>query len=115
MGAHLERLSIIVCVLLPVVLTLAFSFISGKCTHSLVRTRLRMLTCAVHYFDMTRAFLTRVAPHQVRLLVLDSVAFHFRHGFTDMALRSRTLSAMAQQLNVLAQQHHLAVVVTNQV
>jgi RAD51-like protein 2 len=36
----------------------------------------------------------------VLLVVLDSVAFHFRHAYAnDIGLRSRMLSKMAQQLN----------------
>lgn len=52
----------------------------------------------------------------VRLVVLDSVAFHFRHGFHNRyAERSRILSQLAQDLNRLADKARLAVVVTNHV
>ena len=51
----------------------------------------------------------------VKLIVLDSVAFHFRHDFTDMAKRSRALSQLAQDLNKMASDYQLAVVVTNHV
>jgi len=51
----------------------------------------------------------------VRLLVIDSVAFHFRRDFEDMALRSRLLSILAQTLIDLAERFDLAVVLTNQV
>ena len=51
---------------------------------------------------------------RVRLVVLDSVAFHFRRGFDDFSVRSRLLSGMAQQLIALAKQHTLAVVAVNQ-
>ncbi|CAM9193877.1 unnamed protein product [Lampetra fluviatilis] len=50
----------------------------------------------------------------VRLVVVDSVAFPFRHGFDDLSLRTRLLSGLAQQLIALACTHHLAVVLTNQ-
>lgn len=46
---------------------------------------------------------------KVHLLIIDSVAFHFRRGFTDMALRSRMLTGMAQELLQLANQFKLAV------
>eukprot|EP00953_Heterococcus_sp_UTEX-ZZ885_P027880 14912-Heterococcus_DN1.PRE.3 len=47
----------------------------------------------------------------VLLVVLDSVAFHFRHAYaSDIGLRSRMLSKMAQQLN----ERSIAVVVINQ-
>lgn len=51
---------------------------------------------------------------EVKLVVMDSVAFHFRHAFQDMSVRTRMLSRMAQQLNEVAQQHSLAVVLVNQ-
>eukprot|EP00944_MAST-04C_sp_MAST-4C-sp1_P015136 g15136.t1 len=51
----------------------------------------------------------------IRLIVMDSVAFHFRHGFDDMAKRSRMLSQMSQDLNKMATDHQLAVIVVNQV
>jgi len=52
----------------------------------------------------------------VKLVVLDSVAFHFRHGSGsgDFAKRSRLLSAMAQKLNDLASRRQVAVVLMNQ-
>ncbi|KAL3677410.1 hypothetical protein R1sor_027358 [Riccia sorocarpa] len=52
---------------------------------------------------------------EVRLIVIDSVTFHFRQGFDDMALRTRLLSTLSQKLMALAQKHDLAVVVVNQV
>lgn len=51
---------------------------------------------------------------RVRLLVIDSVAFHFRRGFDDFSLRSRLLASMAQQLTALARNNRLAVVAVNQ-
>ncbi|CAM9368832.1 unnamed protein product, partial [Discosporangium mesarthrocarpum] len=51
---------------------------------------------------------------EVKLVVMDSVAFHFRHAFQDMSVRTRLLSRMAQQLNMVAQQHALSVVLVNQ-
>jgi RAD51-like protein 2 len=57
-----------------------------------------------------------LAEHpRVRLLVVDSVAFHFRRDFDDMAMRARLLSSMAQELLGLAERFDLAVVLTNQV
>jgi hypothetical protein len=52
----------------------------------------------------------------VRLVVMDSVAFHFRHGASsiDFGKRTRLLSSMAQKLNELAHKHSLAVVLMNQ-
>jgi len=50
-----------------------------------------------------------------RLLIIDSVAFHFRRGFTDLANRTRLLTGLAQELMQLANKFELAVVLTNQV
>eukprot|EP00048_Salpingoeca_helianthica_P018826 m.243227 g.243227 ORF g.243227 m.243227 type:complete len:358 (-) comp27182_c0_seq1:21-1094(-) len=50
----------------------------------------------------------------VRLVVVDSIAFHFRQEFASMALRSRLLHGIAQTLIRLAVSHNLAVVLTNQ-
>lgn len=46
---------------------------------------------------------------QVRLIVMDSVAFHFRRDFNDMALRARLLTGLAQDLINLAEKYDLAV------
>lgn len=40
---------------------------------------------------------------------MDSITFHFRQDFLDMAQRTRLLSQMAQQLLHLAQLHDVAV------
>lgn len=46
---------------------------------------------------------------QVKLVVLDSVAFHFRHDIQDMASRARILAGLAQTLHELAYRSQLAV------
>ena len=51
---------------------------------------------------------------KVKLVIIDSIAFHFRHDFQDASNRSRTLSSLANQLNSLANGHDLAVVLINQ-
>eukprot|EP00045_Choanoeca_perplexa_P004685 m.39856 g.39856 ORF g.39856 m.39856 type:complete len:264 (-) comp12705_c0_seq4:48-839(-) len=55
-----------------------------------------------------------VEGSKVRLIVVDSVAFHFRQNFTDMGLRIRLLNGCCQQLVTLAREHNLAVVLINQ-
>jgi RAD51-like protein 2 len=51
-----------------------------------------------------------LAAHKsVRLVIVDSVAFHFRRGFDDMALRARTLTGMAQSFLEMADRFQLAV------
>ena len=42
-------------------------------------------------------------------MVLDSVAFHFRSGFEDMAARTRVLAQLAQALIRLAEARDVAV------
>ncbi|KAB7499586.1 DNA repair protein RAD51-like protein 3, partial [Armadillidium nasatum] len=48
------------------------------------------------------------------LRLKDSIAFHFRHDFTDMSARSSILCSMSQDLIHLASKHNLTVIVTNQ-
>lgn len=52
---------------------------------------------------------------KVRIVIIDSVAFHFRRGFVDYALRARLLKKMAQKLLAIAHKYNLAVVMSNQV
>ncbi|CAH1802160.1 unnamed protein product [Owenia fusiformis] len=51
---------------------------------------------------------------KVKLIVVDSIAFHFRHDFDDFSLRTRILNGMAQSFIKLATQLNLAVMLTNQ-
>ena len=46
---------------------------------------------------------------QVKLVIIDSVTFHFRQDFTDMGLRTRLLSGMAQKLMSIADRFDIAV------
>lgn len=79
----------------------------------------------IHYFrvrDYTEQLaVTQMLPSfvtnhpQVKLIVIDSIAFHFRQDFQDMAQRTRVLAEMAQKLMHLAEEKDLAVVLMNQV
>jgi len=51
---------------------------------------------------------------KVKLIVVDSLAFHFRHDLENAGLRSRVLHKIASQLTALAVERCIAVVVTNQ-
>ncbi|XP_034608158.1 DNA repair protein RAD51 homolog 3 isoform X1 [Trachemys scripta elegans] len=51
---------------------------------------------------------------KVRLVIVDGIAFPFRHDFEDLSLRTRLLNGLAQQLISIANGHKLAVVLTNQ-
>ncbi|KAI9209129.1 P-loop containing nucleoside triphosphate hydrolase protein [Polychytrium aggregatum] len=55
------------------------------------------------------------ADRNVSLVVLDSVAYHFRQGSTDTRHRSRMLHLMSQSMMRTANKHHLAIVAMNQV
>uniref|UniRef100_A0A5B6YTG9 DNA repair protein RAD51 homolog 3 n=1 Tax=Davidia involucrata TaxID=16924 RepID=A0A5B6YTG9_DAVIN len=57
-----------------------------------------------------------ISEHKdVKAVIIDSVTFHFRQDFEDMALRTRLLSGMALKLMKLAKKFSLAVVLLNQV
>ncbi|XP_075445893.1 DNA repair protein RAD51 homolog 3 isoform X2 [Ascaphus truei] len=51
---------------------------------------------------------------KVKLIVIDSIAFPFRHDFDDLSLRTRLLNGLAQQLISIANHQKLAVILTNQ-
>ncbi|KAI8590725.1 RecA bacterial DNA recombination protein [Geranomyces variabilis] len=56
-----------------------------------------------------------LASHpKIKLIVIDSIAFHFRQKFADMGQRTRLLNSMAQRLRALAENRDVAVVMTNQ-
>lgn len=46
---------------------------------------------------------------QVKVVIVDSITFHFRQEFEDMALRTRLLSGMALKLMKLAKKFNIAV------
>jgi RAD51-like protein 2 len=52
---------------------------------------------------------------QVKLIVVDSIAFHFRRHFEDFSVRTRLLGNMAQTLISIAKEFNLAIVLMNQV
>jgi len=78
----------------------------------------------IHYFRVHSYVEQQAVVHRlpgfirdnptIKLVVIDSVAFHFRHDFDDMGLRSRILGGLAQSLMTLAMKHKLAVILTNQ-
>ena len=45
----------------------------------------------------------------MKLIVVDSIAFHFRHDFDDLALRARLLNGLAQSFIKMACERQLAV------
>lgn len=67
--------------------------------------------CTIKSLD---AFVEKHAACKIKLIVIDSISFHFRRDFNDMGKRSRVLSEMASCLHALARKYKLAVVMTNQ-
>ena len=51
----------------------------------------------------------------MRVVIIDSIAFHFRQDVADAAARGRVLGGMAQTLHQLAYEHDVGVVVINHV
>ncbi|EDL15814.1 DNA repair protein RAD51 homolog 3 isoform 2 [Mus musculus] len=51
---------------------------------------------------------------KVQLVIIDGIAFPFRHDLEDLSLRTRLLNGLAQQMISLANNHRLAVILTNQ-
>uniref|UniRef100_A0A452R1T9 DNA repair protein RAD51 homolog 3 n=1 Tax=Ursus americanus TaxID=9643 RepID=A0A452R1T9_URSAM len=47
---------------------------------------------------------------KVRLVIVDGIAFPFRHDLDDLSLRTRLLNGLAQQMISLANSHRLAVI-----
>lgn len=57
-----------------------------------------------------------ISEHEdVKVVIIDSITFHFRQDFDDMALRTRLLGGMALKLMKLAKKFSLAVILLNQV
>ena len=53
---------------------------------------------------------------KIRIIIIDSIAFHFRHNtMQDSIARSRLLSNITQTLNQIAFNYNIAIVVTNHV
>ncbi|XP_043910215.1 DNA repair protein RAD51 homolog 3 isoform X2 [Protopterus annectens] len=51
---------------------------------------------------------------KVRVVLIDSIAFPFRHDFEDLSLRTRLLNRLAQQLISMADKQRVGVALTNQ-
>ncbi len=55
------------------------------------------------------------AHPNVKLVIIDSIAFHFRAELIDVTGRNRALSTIASNLNQLAYNHRLGIVLMNHV
>jgi RAD51-like protein 2 len=51
----------------------------------------------------------------IKVIIIDSIAFHLRSEYTDMSARTRSLAEMAQKLMALATAKEVAVILMNQV
>ncbi|XP_065663491.1 DNA repair protein RAD51 homolog 3 isoform X2 [Hydra vulgaris] len=51
---------------------------------------------------------------KVKVVIVDSIAFHFRHEFEDMGLRTRLLHTLVQSFMKVAYEYKIAVVFMNQ-
>nr|XP_009781081.1 PREDICTED: DNA repair protein RAD51 homolog 3 isoform X3 [Nicotiana sylvestris] len=60
-------------------------------------------------------YLDKFISEHKDVVIIDSITFHFRQDFDDMALRTRLLGGMALKLTKLAKKYTLAVVLLNQV
>ncbi len=61
------------------------------------------------YMFLLLLFFYTTILFQVKIVIVDSVTFHFRQDFDDMALRTRLLSGIALKLMKLAKEFSLAV------
>mmetsp|Transcript_9355 Transcript_9355/g.16402 ORF Transcript_9355/g.16402 Transcript_9355/m.16402 type:complete len:420 (-) Transcript_9355:333-1592(-) len=74
--------------------------------------------CRVHNHSELEAVIMRLqallseAP-RVKLVIIDSIAFHFRH-VDDAGQRTRLLNSIAQALNSIAAEKNVAIVTSNQ-
>ncbi|XP_018012242.1 DNA repair protein RAD51 homolog 3 [Hyalella azteca] len=78
----------------------------------------------VHYFrclsQLSVASCVKLLPEfiskhpRVRIVIIDSIAFHLRHDTHDNRIRTSQLCSITQDLIQLATNHRVAVVVTNQ-
>lgn len=71
---------------------------------------------ATEQLAVTEMLPSFVATHpRVKIIIIDSIAFHFRNDFEDMGLRTRRLAQMSQQLMNLAHSKDIAIVMMNHV
>jgi RAD51-like protein 2 len=91
--------------------------VSAGCSANKLLERIHVYRCT-DLAEQTAA-LMGLAPFldahpRVKIVVIDSLAFHYRYMDTDMPARSRHLQQMAQQMHRLASCYNVAVLVVNQ-
>ncbi|XP_012664200.1 DNA repair protein RAD51 homolog 3 [Otolemur garnettii] len=70
--------------------------------------------CIQHLQLIAETHIGEVPQPKVRLVIVDGIAFPFRHDIDDLSLRTRLLNGLAQQMISLANSYKLAVILTNQ-
>ncbi|EGG20183.1 putative DNA repair protein [Cavenderia fasciculata] len=74
----------------------------------------------IHHYIEQVAFIHHLPlvlenDRNIKLIIIDSIAYPFRRHFSDMGARKRILSSMTQNLLSIAEQYNVAVVIMNQV
>jgi RAD51-like protein 2 len=82
-------------------------------TNNIFYYRIHNLTEQLAIVNVLDSFL--IQNPTVKLIVFDSVAFHFRMGFEDYSKRSKLLQGFAKSLSAIASQFDVSVVIMNQV
>jgi RAD51-like protein 2 len=82
-------------------------------TNNIFYYRIHNLTEQLAIVNVLDSFL--IQNPTVKLIVFDSVAFHFRMGFEDYSKRSKLLQGFAKNLSAIASQFDVSVVIMNQV
>jgi RAD51-like protein 2 len=85
---------------------------------------LEYILSRIHYFRIhdyvEQIGLINILPNiiekkfNIKLIIIDSVAFHFRHDFEDMRIRSKLLNNLSQSLLNIANKYNIAIVLMNQ-
>ncbi|KAG4094938.1 RAD51-like protein c-like protein [Neocallimastix lanati (nom. inval.)] len=73
----------------------------------------------IHDFQEQIALLNILEDHiindtSIKIIIIDSIAFHFRQTFSSMSLRTQILNNIAQILMKIADKYNIAVVIMNQ-
>eukprot|EP01080_Neovahlkampfia_damariscottae_P006988 gene6988-11154_t len=82
-------------------------------TKNIYYYRIHNLTEQLAIVNVLESFL--IQNPDIKLIVFDSVAFHFRMGFENYSKRSNLLQGFARNLSAIASEFDIAVVIMNQV
>lgn len=66
------------------------------------------------YITYLSQYLSQPQNSKIRLIIIDSIAYHFRYGFSNnYSIRNRILIGVANELNKIAKTYNICVVMTN--